>query len=125
MVMGYGVAIIISNLRKEDIVSNQQVKLFKEDSRSLLITIMKKLFEITLLTPLLRCSGIFDLVAMLVCTSSTLLEQLKSLLVHLMECHFLSLTKYDDVSNQFSKFLEEDLKRYHLGLRSLTKNVTD
>ena len=47
MEMAYGVANIISNLRKEDIVSNQQVKLFKEEAQSLLIAVLKKLFERT------------------------------------------------------------------------------
>ena len=31
-----------------------------------------------------------------------------------MECNILSPTKCDDISNQFSKFLEQDLKKYHL-----------
>ena len=31
-----------------------------------------------------------------------------------MECDILSPTKCYDASNQFSKFLEQDLKRYHL-----------
>ena len=44
MEMGYGVANISSNLCKEDIGSNQQVKLFKEEAQSLLITVLKKLF---------------------------------------------------------------------------------
>ena len=30
-----------------------------------------------------------------------------------MECNILSPTKFDDVNIQFSKFLEQDLKRYH------------
>ena len=114
MEMGYGVANIISNLREEDIVSNQQVKLFKEEAQSLLIFVLKKLFKITSLTSVvLRCSSIFDPV-MLTGTSSTLLKRLKSLLVHWKECKILSPTKCDDVSNQFSKLLEQDLKKYHL-----------
>ena len=31
-----------------------------------------------------------------------------------MECNILSPTKRDDISNQFTKFLEQDLKKYHL-----------
>ena len=113
--MGYGVVHIISNLQKGDIVSNQQVKVFKEEAQSLLIAVLKKLFERTLLASVVRkCSSIFDPVIMLAGISSTLLKGLKTLLVHLMECDILSPTKCYDASNQFSKFLEQDLKRYHL-----------
>ena len=47
MKMSYGVANIISNLRKKDIVSNQQEKLFKKEALSLLIAALKKHFERT------------------------------------------------------------------------------
>ena len=47
MEMGCEVANIISNLHKKDTVSNQQVKLFKEDAQSLLIAVLRKLFERT------------------------------------------------------------------------------
>ena len=73
--MGYGVANIISNLRKEDNVSNHQVKLFKEEAQSLMIAVLKKLFKRTPLTlVVLRCSSIFDPVVMLAGISSTLLK---------------------------------------------------
>ena len=42
-------------------------------------------------------------------SSSTLLKRLKSLLVQLIEYNILFTTKYDNVSNQFRKFLEQDL----------------
>ena len=45
--MSCEVANIISNLHKKDTVSNQQVKLFKEDAQSLLIAVLRKLFERT------------------------------------------------------------------------------
>ena len=45
--MSNGVANIISNLRKKDIVSNQQEKLFKKEALSLLIAALKKHFERT------------------------------------------------------------------------------
>ena len=39
--------LITGNLQKKDIVSNQQVKLFMEEALSLLVAILKKLFERT------------------------------------------------------------------------------
>ena len=81
----------------------------------MLIAVLKKLFERTPLTSVvLRCSSIFDPVVMLTSTSSPFLKRLKSLFVHLMECNILSPTKCDDVSNQFSKLIWQDLKKYHL-----------
>ena len=50
---------------------------------------------------------------MLAGTSFTFLQRLKSLLVHLMEWNIVSPTECDNVSNQYSKFLEQDLKKYH------------
>ena len=109
--MGHVIAKIISKLRKEDIVSNQQVKQFKEEAQSLLIAVLKKLSKRTPLTlVVLRCSSIFNLVVTLTVTSTALLKQLKSLLVHLMELNILFPTKCDVISNQFRKFLEQDLK---------------
>ena len=42
-----GAASIISNLRKKDIVFNQKTKLLKEEVQSLLIAVLKKIFETT------------------------------------------------------------------------------
>ena len=39
--------LITGNLQKKDIVSNQQVKLFTEEALSLLVAVLKKLFERT------------------------------------------------------------------------------
>ena len=47
MEMRCRVANIISNLHKKDTVSNQQVKLFKKEARSLLIAVLRKVFERT------------------------------------------------------------------------------
>ena len=42
------------------------------------------------------------------------MKRLKSLLVQLIEYNILFTAKYDNVINQFRKFLEQDLKKYHL-----------
>ena len=53
---------------------------------------------------------------MLAGTLSTLLKGLKSLLVHFIKSNILFRTKYDNNSNQYGKFVEPDLKKYHLEL---------
>jgi len=113
--MGYGVEKVLGQLRTKDLVSGEQISVFKKEAQRATVVLLQKLLERTpLRSNFLRCASIFD-PAVIVGTSSTvLLKKMKILLLHLMQSNIMSPTDCDKVSAEFRKFLEDDLKKYQL-----------
>ena len=113
--MRYGVEKVLGQLRTKDLVSGEQISVFKEEAQRATVVLLQKLLERTpLRLNFFRCASIFD-PAVIVGTSSTvLLKKMKILLLHLMQSNIMSPTDCHKVSAEFRKFLEDDLKKYQL-----------
>ena len=113
--LGYGVKYELSQLRLKDMALAEQIFGFIKETQSATKILLENLLEQTpLSSDIVRCACMFEPEVLQTLSSSSLLQRMKSLLVHLMKCNILSPTECDKVTAEFRNFLADDLKKEQL-----------
>ena len=118
MNIGFGTRNVITELKRKDVITNTQTANFFTDVTKFIISMVKKLFEKSLLeNNVVRNSVIFDPQFLVNENASVLQNKLKRLLTHLMKLKILTSVQCDKITEQFTDFTDSQLNKEYSWLK--------
>ena len=108
--VGFAAAEVLNELKKKDIVTNQEIKDFKKKVYKFVKATLKKIFERSPIgSVVVRNSNIFNPIVM-ANTTEVLRSQFKVLLTHFIKLKVMPASDIDKSMSQFSDFIGHQLK---------------
>ena len=120
--VGFAAAEVLNELKKKDIVTNQEIKDFKKEVYKFVKATLKKIFERSPIgSVVVRNSNIFNPIVM-ANTTEVLRSQFKVLLTHFIKLKIMPASDGDKSMSQFSDFIGHELKLNDDKFRNFDRN---
>ena len=124
--IGFATAALLKELQKKGVITEKQVKDFREEARMFVVATLKKLIEKSPLASLFVCYlAIFDLAILsLESMRKPILKRFKSLVKLLLDLNILSATQWEQAMQEFQTFIYVDVKMKALAFPSFDEEIT-
>ena len=125
MNIGFATIASITELRKKDVVTSQQVAAFMNDVITFVTSTLQKIFERSPISYLVVCcSSVFDPHQMITDSAESLQSKMKKLLHHLCKLDILHNTSCDKSMEQYIELIQHDVTLIHDKFKSFYRNLT-